>query len=316
MRLFGFGNTPNETPEAKARREASQRNMEQGGLPLNAIDRLQEQKSRQGTPEHFFTSDLSVNEFVLTCHLGFEPLGQVMGSSIYQIGWQMTPGQSTNWTWNSISQELTTLTEAHYNARHLALGRLEQEAALLGATGVVGVRLERTAYEWGSGLLEFAAIGTAIREIGSPPPSHQKPFLSGLSGNEHYVLRQAGYRPVGFALGNCAYYCVPGWQTQNALTGGVFGSSWQNQELRDFTQAVYTARSLAMERMEHEAQVYHAEGIVGVDIDVVVEPIEIERNDSRRTDMIYFFTAVGTSVAFDDARARANAEFTVSLGSP
>ncbi len=284
-------------------------------MPLNAIDRLREQRARQATPEHFFTSDLSVNELALTHRLGFEPLGQVMGSSIYHIGWQMTIGNNVNWTWGSLSQELTILTEAHYNARHLALGRLQQEAALLGATGIVGVRLERTEYEWGAGMLEFAAIGTAIRETGTPPhPDNHLPFLSGLSGQEHYLLRQAGYRPAGFALGNCAYYCVPGWQTQNAMSGGVFGSSWQNQELHDFTQSVYSARALAMGRMEHEARQYHAEGIVGVDVDMVVEPIEIERNDTKRTDMLSIFTATGTAVAFDDARVRANVEFSVSLG--
>ena len=314
MRLFGLNlGGADEDPDIRARREASQRSLEQGGLPLNAIDRLQEQKARQGTPQHFFTSDLSVNEFVLNRRLGFEPLGQVMGSSIYHVGWQQNIGQTTGWTWKALSLELTVLTEAYYQARHRALGRLQQEAALLGATGIVGVRLERTAFEWGAGLLEFAAIGTAIREIGAPAPDHPQPFLSALSGSEHYALRQSGYRPVGFALGNCAYYCVPGIRTQNALTGGILGGGWRNQELHDFTQAVYNARSLAMGRMEEEARHVRADGIVGVDVDVVVEPVEVEVNDSKRTDMLYFFTATGTAVTLDNARATTTPEMTVSL---
>src|SRR5690349_14553940 len=97
----------------------SQANVAKGGLPLNAIDRLQEQASRQGTTKHCFTSDLSVNELLLTHQCGFEPLGQVMGSSVYHVGWYAGPG----WQW--MSGELTVLTEAYREARMLAMSRLQ-----------------------------------------------------------------------------------------------------------------------------------------------------------------------------------------------
>ncbi len=145
-------------------------------------------------------------------------------------------------------------------------------------------------------MLEFAAIGTAIREKDVLPPTQSgiAPFVSDLSGKDFWMLRQAGYRPVGFALGNCTYYCVPTWTTQNATTGGFFGGAWQNQELRDYTQAVYNARELAMSRMEIEARVVRAEGIVGADVSVEVEPRHVSEN---RIDMLYHFTAIGTAVA-------------------
>ena len=51
-------------------------------LPKDAAHRLEEL-------EHgLFTSDLSVNEFLLVKEAGFHPLGFVMGSSIYHIGIQ------------------------------------------------------------------------------------------------------------------------------------------------------------------------------------------------------------------------------------
>ncbi|MDE3139974.1 MAG: heavy metal-binding domain-containing protein, partial [Acidobacteriota bacterium] len=79
--------------------------------------------------EHgLFTSDLSVNEFLLIKEVGFHPVGLVMGSSIYHTGLQ-----TRKW---SQSQELTKLTEAMYNARELAMTRMEEEAAELGADGV------------------------------------------------------------------------------------------------------------------------------------------------------------------------------------
>ncbi len=299
MRLFGFGGGNSGDREAERarqeRQEASRRSLEQGGLPLNAIDRLREQAARQGTPGHLFPGDLSVKELTLVHQAGYEPLGQVMGSSIYHVGWQWMP------TWSGSSGELEVLTQAFYQARHLALGRLQQEAALLGATGVVGVRLERKEYEWGAGMLEFAAIGTAIREADVPPAnvSGVAPFVSDLSGKEFWMLRQTGYRPVGFAVGNCTYYQVPTWRTQNAMTGGFFGGAWQNQELTDFTQAVYNARALAMRRMEQEARAVGAEGIVGADIQVEMEPREINEN---RTDMLYHFTAIGTAIAIYTGR--------------
>ncbi len=300
MRLFGFGGGggSQESPEAIARREASERNMAAGGLPLNAMDRLREQASKQGTSAHFFTSDLSVNELTLVHQVGFDPLGQVMGSCMYQVGWQYMPaGYYSNW--GSSSSELTSLTHAFYEARHLALGRLQQEAQLLGATGVVGVRLEHKKYEWSSSMLEFQAIGTAIRETDAPrPDARSKPFLSDLSGEDFWMLRQSGYRPVGIAVGNCTYYCIPGWSTQNATMGSVFGGGWVNQELRDYTQAVYSARALAMDRMEIEARGVGAVGVVGADVSVEVEPREVDTgNDTHRLDMIYHFTAIGTAIA-------------------
>jgi uncharacterized protein YbjQ (UPF0145 family) len=303
MRLSDiFGGRSAEDEAAQQRREDSRRSLESGGLPLNAIDRLNEQKSRQNTPQHFFTSDLSTNELMLVRETGYEPLGQVMGSTIYHVGWQwQTMGWSNSSRWNGASAELAVLTAAFRNARSLALGRLAQEAALLGATGVVGVRLERQEYEWGAGLLEFAAIGTAIREIGVEPqaiPSTHTLFLSDLSGEDYWALRQAGFRPVGIAIGNCTYYQIPSWSSRQVTTGGFFNSgSWVNQELPDYTQALYNARELAMGRMEDEARTFGASGIVGVTVEVDAEPHEIESNNQRRVDMLYHFTAIGTAIA-------------------
>ena len=41
------------------------------------------------TGRHIFTSDLSVSEYVLLGEAGFEPLGFVVGSSIYHVGIQV-----------------------------------------------------------------------------------------------------------------------------------------------------------------------------------------------------------------------------------
>ncbi|HTD20544.1 MAG TPA: hypothetical protein VK667_13555, partial [Ktedonobacteraceae bacterium] len=142
------------SPEDEQRRsqalqdaEASQRSLEAGGLPLQAQRRLSEEV-QAGHP--LFTSDLSVKEFSLVRNQGYTALSQVMGSSIYQVGWQFT----RTFSWNTTAYELTNVSNAHQHAAQLALGRLEQEAALLRAHGVIGVRLNTRDYEWGQNLLE------------------------------------------------------------------------------------------------------------------------------------------------------------------
>ena len=215
-------------------------------LPKDAAHRLEEL-------EHgLFTSDLSVNEFLLVKEAGFHPLGFVMGSSIYHIGLQTRK-------WGE-SQELTKLTEAMYTARELAMNRMEEEATELGADGVVGVRLDVNYYEWGNDSAEFIAFGTAVKaEDGNSYRNAQgKPFTSDLSGQDFWTLMQTGHVPQGLVMGTCVYHIAHRKLTQ------ALGSVGQNVELPNFTQALYEARELAMTRMQDEAGQLNASGIVGV----------------------------------------------------
>ena len=93
------------------------------------------------SPSGVFISDLSVSEYVLLGEAGFEPLGFVVGSSIYHVGLQAG-------RWNQ-NQELQLLTQAMYNARELAMARMRAEADHLAADGIVGVTLRMQMYAWG-----------------------------------------------------------------------------------------------------------------------------------------------------------------------
>lgn len=56
-------------------------------LPKHAVERLVEMRGRD--EEHrLFTSDLSTSEFLLVKEAGFDPIGLVVGSSIYHLGFQ------------------------------------------------------------------------------------------------------------------------------------------------------------------------------------------------------------------------------------
>src|SRR5437016_2632473 len=213
--------------QAQQEMEASLRSLEAGGLPIQAQRRLSEETE---AGHKLFSSDLSTKEFALTLDTGYQPLSQVMGSSIYHVGWQYT----LSYPRVTASYELTTVTNAHMHAAQLALGRLEQEAALLKAHGVIGVRFSRRSYEWGQNLLEYTAIGTAIRLPNTPLP--QRPFLSDLSGQEFRTLLQASYYPAGVITGYCSYYVSLGSRVTQQLRGW-FGGGGYNQEIIPFSQA-------------------------------------------------------------------------------
>ena len=155
------------------------------------------------------------------------------------------------------------LSEAMYSARHLAMTRMEEEADQLGADGIVGVRLDIGRYEWGPDMAEFIAIGTAVKHReGVLHRAPERPAVqSDLSGQEFWTLLRTGHRPVGMVMGSCVYHVGRRGPLQHDRPDG------RNVELPNYTQALYDARELAMERMQTEAQELEAEGIVGVHAD-------------------------------------------------
>ena len=278
--------------EARSRAEAEQASsleaLARGELPLRAQQRLVEiGKATSG----FFTSDLSVGEFALVHALGLRPISQVMGSSVYHVGWQQRPGSYGGWQPGGVSQELTVVAEAWNTARLRAFARLEQEAKLVGADAVVGVHLTKGQHDWAAGAIEYVAVGTAVRVEGAEPV--ERPALTDLSGQDTWKLWQAGYRPLGVVGASTVHYVVPGWSTQQA---SGYWSSWANQELRDFTRGVYDARETALARMTSEARTIGAAGVVGVSIEHSAEEREIDAGGSRRTDLVVTFHVIGTAI--------------------
>ena len=61
--------------------------------------------------------------------------------------------------------EITQFTEALYDARELAMSRMQAEAEELHAEGIVGVQLLSLPHRWGGHTTEFFAIGTAVRPL-------------------------------------------------------------------------------------------------------------------------------------------------------
>ena len=247
--------------------EPDQQSLE--GVPESGLERLDQ--NRAG----LFTSDLSVSEFLLVKEAGFDPVGLVVGSSIFHIGIQVAGPMS--------SRELDVLSQAMYSARHLAMTRMEEEADQLGADGIVGVRLDVGRYEWGPNMAEFIAIGTAVKHRAGAlhRAPNGRPFQSDLSGQEFWTLLRTGHRPVGMVMGSCVYHVGRRGPFRSIAQTG------RNVELPNFTQALYDARELAMQRMQTEAQELGAEGIVGVSLS--------EKSHGWGSHVIEFF-ALGTAI--------------------
>lgn len=222
-----------------------------------------------------FSSDLSVSEFLLLEELGYEPIGLVMGTSVYHLG-------LTNTRWTK-SEEITVLTQAMYSARHLAMSRMMEEARYLGADGIVGMRLDIGGQHLGleSSLSEFIAVGTAVRLPKGEQHPGKDPFTSDLNGQDLYKLHRAGYRPVSLVMGGCVYHIAHQGFMQSMKTMG------KNVEMDNYTQAIYHARELAMTRMQEEAKRAGATGIVGTVVS------ESSRNWDNH---VFEFLSVGTAI--------------------
>jgi uncharacterized protein YbjQ (UPF0145 family) len=230
---------------------------------------------------------------------GFEPLGFVMGSSFYHTGIQWTIAPFQNY-------ELDVLTSAMYHAREYAMARMEEEAFILGADGVVGVRLEVGHHDWADAMAEFTAVGTAIRARSEDGRRFRKadgrPFTSDLSGQEFWTLLRTGCRPLEMAMGNCVYH-VGKRGVRQALS-----QLGKNVEMPNYTQALYDARELALERMQAEAESVNAQGIVGVKLQ--------QSNHGWDSHVIEFF-AVGTAVLRESqAEAVSAPQLMLSLNDP
>ena len=259
--------------------------VEAGGIPLAAEERIRE-LAGGGTA---FTSGLSVADFALSRLDGVRPICQVMGSSVYKVGWQNFPW-SSGWSGGGGLTELRQLTDAWNHARSLALGRLEQEAKLAGCHAVVDVTFAGNRHEFLNDEIEIVVNGTAVHL----PEGGDAPVLTDLSLPDYTLLRRGGYRPVGVVASTSVFYIVASWQTQRATTGW---SRYQpNQELVDFTQGVYAAREMAIARATEQAQRLGAGGLIGVQVEHDIGIREVD-NGGKREDLIVTFHILGTAIA-------------------
>jgi uncharacterized protein YbjQ (UPF0145 family) len=261
----------------------------------------------------FFSSDLSVREYLLCREAGLETVGQVMGSCFYNISLFGLVGRSFGLTQSEYnhdkymsnsgslqkqSGELIAITEAQLKARQTAVDRMLLEAKAMGAHGVIGVRVKSSHFNWATRMTEFTAMGTAVR---LPNYTANRVFTSDLQGQEFWQLYNAGYLPHELAFGVCSYYikCDPATRQiiDPTLVDVLKGRSRNNQEIGLFTQGFYDARALAMERLESNAMATHSDGLVSMHIDYSIQTVEYTSANKTFHDPVIHFIAKGTSIS-------------------
>lgn len=114
---------------------------------------------RPTSPAQIVTSDLTNTEMWNLVHLGYMPLKLVLGTAVYSLG---VVGGLTAMFRGLSRGEIPELTSLIYDAREHAIGLIRDEAVSIGADDVVGIRTH--IHEHG-GLLEFMAIGTAVKRL-------------------------------------------------------------------------------------------------------------------------------------------------------
>jgi uncharacterized protein YbjQ (UPF0145 family) len=224
--------------------------------------------------ERGITSDLSVDEALLLHAGGWEPLDLVCGVAVVSV-----PVGVWNWGRGAIS----LASDAHNAAVDQAARALRAECGKVHGHGVVGVRVD---VEVRTHHIEVALVGTAVRPAhGSDPrgrdAAEAMPFVSDLSARDFTLLLRAGWMPVGLAFGACFVYAP------RRTAGTAMRQSTQNVELTNYTEAMYSARESAMERMQASALEAGGEGVV--EVKVTEGPMSFARHAVG-------FTAWGTAV--------------------
>lgn len=233
-----------------------------------------------------WSSGLSVTDFASCLDMGMRPVGFVQGYAVMQWSWYMTTGGfgglgygrmgSGGWgqpqrrgqyveRWQcphgyvgaehrmyGMNYELTWLEQSWSTGWGLAVGRMVDEAASLGAAGVVGV-VDDMRPLVSANTVEFRASGTAVAVDGAPSPP--APFTTYLSGQRLAKLFEAGFAPVSVVATLSAVqmlgYCITNYQL--AGTSGVgwagIGRGGGVSTIDQVNRAQAAVRRLARERI-------------------------------------------------------------------
>ena len=106
------------------------------------------------------TSDLTNEEMWNLIHQGYMPVQLVLGVSVYSLG---VVGGISAFFKSFVRGEISELTTLIYEAREEALNHIAADAQRCNADQVVGIKTY--IYNLGGGIIEFLAIGTAVRKM-------------------------------------------------------------------------------------------------------------------------------------------------------
>ncbi|WP_377272805.1 heavy metal-binding domain-containing protein [Peterkaempfera sp. SMS 1(5)a] len=288
------------------------------GLPPMAAERMAGLRS-SGT----WSSALSTGEFAALRAVGFEPVGQVMGSTVHHIGrsgryWGyhdcLYPGAGYTFARATASIALSGrgapsagLVKVFDQARRTALGRMVAECAALGGDGVVAAQLTMAPFPAQPNCLEFKVIGTAVRARGDVRP--RNPFTCHLDGQGFAKLVTAGWVPVELLVGMSVGVRHDDFGTR------AQSYSFRNAEVTGWSELVHEVRSDARNQLRVQGLGRGGDGVVLASGGMRVwrEPCirATSGGSSEQEDHLVEATMVGTAIARFRTRAQPQQTLTV-----
>jgi uncharacterized protein YbjQ (UPF0145 family) len=200
--------------------------------------------------EHVFSTAASGMETY--CHLdcGYAPIRFAMGNVAYALGLGRGLVGSLRTLWRG---EVHEFSKMYNDIRHLALRRLQAEAAGLGANAVVDVHVQLL--PWGPGAVELLLTGTASHGPVARPDGAV--VTSELTGEELWNLASLGYSPVQLVMATSVV------SLGVAAGVGTLLQSLSRGELPELTRMIYEARERCLDLLRREAEAVGAERVVG-----------------------------------------------------
>jgi Putative heavy-metal-binding len=242
------------------------------GLPPVAAERVR--RAAAGGP---WTSLLTAPAAAGLEVAGFDPVGEVMGSIVMQIGWAGYRGCGTFGGWGATTVTSGTGGFAGYgpyvgalnHGYETAMSRMLDEAATIGADGVVGVSLRTDHLD--ARAREFIALGTAVRARGRVRP--RRPFNTSLPAEDVAKLVRSGWMPTDLVFGISVAIRHDDWRTQRQASWGA-----GNVEVDGYTELVTYVRAEARGLFARHVQAAGAEGAVVSSMGLRVWEIEPSEN--------------------------------------
>jgi uncharacterized protein YbjQ (UPF0145 family) len=211
-------------------------------------------------PSGAWTSLLSTSAAAGLRTTGFEPAGDVMGSMVQQLS---VLGANCGLYGSGLfgapvlaapgGIRFGPYADALNRGYATAMARITREATEMRADGIVGITLK--AVPIGNGVVEFTALGTAVRAPGSR--RHGRVFTTALSGADVAKLMSAGWLPAALVFGVSVSIRHDDWRSRQQ-------TSWAagNTEVDGYTQLLGHTRADARDRFVRHTAKAGADGAI------------------------------------------------------
>lgn len=236
---------------------------------------------------------LSVRDFTAVTGVGFDPVGQVLGTAVVNLGYVSLGGKCSSTGTYASRTDLASehegsfgrLLRQRYGARRRVLSRVIDECRELGADGVIGVTLSIRPFPAGG--TEFTMRGTAVRARSDIHPF--APFTSHVSAQEFARLLLAGWVPAalvfGISLGARHDDLRTRQQTRRTATGEIPG----------YSDAVRDTRRDARKELEKAVAAHGADGVVADQMTLHLSERECPAQEGMR-DHVAEVAILGTAI--------------------